>query len=88
MDEELVLAALHRGLRVRSSEAGLIHHSDRGGQFASRKDRGMLRRAGMPQSVSAAGNCGDNAFMEPCFGTITTELQLVDYADDPAAVAN
>jgi putative transposase len=34
MDEELVLAALSRGIRIRQPEAGLIHHSDRGGQFA------------------------------------------------------
>jgi len=36
--------------------------------------------------MSAAGNCDDNAFMESCFGTIKTELQLVNDADDPAAV--
>ena len=36
--------------------------------------------------MSAAGNCYDNAFMESCFGTIKTELQLVDYADHTAAV--
>lgn len=46
----------------------------------------MLRRAGMIQSMSAAGNCYDNAFMESCFGTIKTELQLVDYADDVEAM--
>jgi len=86
MDEQLVLAALSRGIRDRQPEAGLIHHSDRGGQFASRKYRAMLRRAEMQQSMSAAGNCYDNAFMESCFGTIKTELQLVDYADNPAAV--
>ena len=85
MDEELVLAALSRGIRARQPEAGLIHHSDRGGQFASKRYRAMLRRAGMLQSMSAAGNCYDNAFMESCFGTIKTELQLVDYADDSEA---
>ena len=86
MDERLVLAALSRGIRTRQPEAGLIHHSDRGGQYASRKYRDMLRRAEMIQSMSAAGNCYDNAFMESCFGTIKTELQLVDYADDAEAV--
>jgi putative transposase len=86
MDEELVLAALSRGIRDRQPEPGLIHHSDRGGQFASKRYRAMLRRARMLQSMSAAGNCYDNAFMESCFGTIKTELQLVDYADDAAAV--
>lgn len=86
MDEQLVLTALERGIRARGPQAGLIHHSDRGGQFASRRYRAMLRRAGIIQSMSAAGNCYDNAFMESCFGTIKTELQLVDYADHPAAV--
>lgn len=79
MDEELVLAALRRGIRDRQPEAGLIHHSDRGGQFASKKYRAMLRRAGMLQSMSAAGNCYDNAFMESCFGTIKTELEMQAY---------
>ncbi|MCA9111058.1 MAG: DDE-type integrase/transposase/recombinase, partial [Planctomycetaceae bacterium] len=86
MAEELVLAALSRGIQERQPEAVLIHHSDRGGQFASRSFRGMPRRAGKPQSMSAEGNCHDNAVMESCLGTIKTELQLVDYADDPAPV--
>ena len=46
----------------------------------------MLRRAEMLQSMSDAGNCYDNAFMESCYGTVKTELELVDYADDPAAI--
>ena len=41
----------------------------------------MLRRAGMGQSMSRAGNCYDNAFLESCFGTIKTELELDEYAD-------
>jgi putative transposase len=41
----------------------------------------MLRRSGMRESMSAAGNCYDNAFMESCFGTAKTELELVDYAN-------
>ena len=55
MDEELVLAALSRDIRDRQPEVGLIHHSERGGQFASRKYRAMLWRAEMFQSMSAAG---------------------------------
>ncbi len=83
---DVAIAALWRGIRDRQPEAGLIHHSDRGGQFASQRYRSMLRRAGMQQRMSTAGNCYDNAFLESCFGTIKTELQLVDSADDPAAV--
>jgi transposase InsO family protein len=86
MDEELVLAALRRAIRERQPAAGLIHHTDRGGQYAAKRYRAVLRRAGMRQSMSAAENCYDNAFMESCFGTMKTELELVEYADDPEAV--
>lgn len=86
MDDELVLAALRRAIAQRQPEAGLIHHTDRGGQFASSRYRAVLRRAQMQQSMSAAGSCYDNAFLESCFGTVKTELQLVDYADHSAAV--
>lgn len=86
MTEELVLTALHRAISVRLPTPGLIHHTDRGGQYASTRYRAVLRRGGMLQSMSAAGNCYDNAFSESCFGTVKTELQLTDYADDPEAV--
>jgi transposase InsO family protein len=57
----------------------LIHHSDRGGQYAGRDYRSVLRRAAMRQSMSRAANCYDNAFIESCFGTITTELEMTEY---------
>jgi transposase InsO family protein len=82
MDEELVLAALRRAIEERQPGLGLIHHSDRGGQYAGHRYRAMLRRSGTRQSMSAAGNCYDNAFMESCFGTAKTELELVDYSGD------
>jgi len=86
MDEELVLGALRRAIRERQPPPALIHHTDRGGQYASRRYREVLRRSGMRQSMSAAENCYDNAFMESCFGTVKTELELVEYADGPEAV--
>lgn len=86
LGEELVLGALTRAIRERQPGAGLIHHTDRGGQYASQRYRAVLRRAGIAQSMSAAGNCYDNAFMESCFGTVKTELELVEYADGPEAV--
>ena len=86
MTEELVLTALRRAISSRQPEPSLIHHTDRGGQYASTRYRAVLRRAGMLQSMSAAANCYDNAFSESCFGTVKTELQLTDYADDPEAV--
>jgi len=86
MDEELVLGALRRAIRERQPAAGLIHHTDRGGQYAGKRYRAVLRRAGMRQSMSAAESCYDNAFMESCFGTVKTELELVEYSGGPEAV--
>lgn len=85
MEESLVLAALAQAVRARQPAPGLIHHSDRGGQYAGRRYRGVLRRAGMRQSMSRAGNCYDNAFLESCFGTIKTELELDEYPHARAA---
>jgi transposase InsO family protein len=79
MDEDLVLGALRRAIQTRQPQPGLIHHTDRGGQYAGKRYRAVLRRAGMQQSMSAAENCYDNAFMESCFGTVKTELEFVEY---------
>lgn len=86
MSEELVLVALRRAIQERQPAVGLIHHTDRGGQYASRRYRDVLRRSEMSQSMSAAESCYDNAFMESCFGTIKTELELVEYANSSEAV--
>ena len=86
MDEDLVLGALRRAIRERQPVAELIHHTDRGGQYAGKRYRGVLRRAGMRQSMSEAENCYDNAFMESCFGTLKTELEMVEYTGDSEAV--
>lgn len=86
MDEDLVLGALRRAIRERQPAAGLIHHTDRGGQYAGKRYRAVLRRAGMRQSMSAAESCYDNAFMESCFGTVKTELEMVEYRGGPEAV--
>lgn len=86
MDDGLVLGALRRATRERQPAAGLIHHTDRGGQYASHRYRDVLRRSGICQSMSAAGNCYDNAFMESCFGTIKHELELVEYASSAEAL--
>jgi transposase InsO family protein len=86
MTEDLVLGALRRAIRERQPAPGLIHHTDRGGQYASKRYREVLRRSEMHQSMSAAESCYDNAFMESCFGTVKTELELVEYASGPEAV--
>ena len=86
MTEALVLAALTMAIRTRSPDPQLIHHTDRGGQYAGFEYRAVLRRAEMRQSMSRAGDCYDNAFMESCFGTIKTELEMTEYENHGAAL--
>lgn len=85
MTDGLVLAALRMYISSSSLPQGLIHHTDRGGQYASVQYRAVLRRAGMRQSMSRAANCYDNAFMESCFGTLKTELEMTEYENHRAA---
>lgn len=79
MREPLVLAALRAAIGLRQPRPGLIHHTDRGGQYAGVQYRSVLARAGMAQSMSRAEDCYDNAFMESCFGTLKTELEMEVY---------
>jgi len=85
MTDELTLAAVRMAIRDRQPPAELVHHTDRGGQYASARYRAVLRRSGMRQSMSRAANCYDNAFMESCFGTFKTELEMTEYEDHRAA---
>ena len=87
MTETLVLEALRQAIGLRQPPPGLIHHSDRGGQYAGGAYRAVLRRAAMRQSMSRADECTDNAFMESCFGTIKTELEMTEYDHVPHARA-
>lgn len=79
MREELVIDALRHAIAGRQPGAELIHHTDRGGQYASKQYRAILKRALMRQSMSRAGDCYDNAFMESCFGTLKTEMEMTTY---------
>ena len=79
MTELLVLKVLRRAIRERDFQAGLVHHSDRGGQYAGNRYRAILRRANIHQSMSRAADCYDNAFMESCFGTLKRELEMTEY---------
>ena len=81
MDEGLVIAALKQAIKARQPSPKLIHHTDRGGQYASIEYRKLLARAQMQQSMSRAGDCYDNAYMESCFGTLKTELEISSYDD-------
>ena len=87
MAETLVLDVLQQAIRARQPPPDLIHHSDRGGQYGGDIYRGVLRRAAIRQSMSRAANCYDNAFLESCFGTLKTELEMEVYADLPTAHA-
>jgi len=79
MCEQLVATSLRQSIATRQPAPNMIHHTDRGGQYAGLKYRAILHRAAMRQSMSRAGDCYDNAFMESCFGTIKTELQMTEY---------
>ncbi|MEZ6093943.1 MAG: IS3 family transposase [Pirellulaceae bacterium] len=79
MDAALVVQSLKNAIKLRQPKPGLIHHTDRGGQYAAKEYRNILSRAEMKQSMSRAGECYDNAFMESCFGTIKTELEMKTY---------
>lgn len=85
MREPLVLAALRTALSQRTIKPGLIHHSDRGGQYAGIRYRKRLLGTAMMQSMSRAKNCYDNAFMESCFGTVKAELEMTNYANEAIA---
>lgn len=74
MKEQLVIGALLASIRKRKGLINLIIHSDRGGQYASKLYRTILRRYNIEQSMSEADNPYDNAFMESCFSRLKAEL--------------
>jgi putative transposase len=69
----LVTAALTGAIIQRQPGPGLLHHSDRGCQYASQEYRHVLRRIKALPSMSAAGHCYDNAAMESFWSTLKTE---------------
>ncbi len=74
LSEELTAAALKQAVARQKPVKGLIHHSDRGRQYASYAYQALLRRYGITPSMSRSGNCYDNAYMESFFGTLKREL--------------
>lgn len=79
MTEQLTINALRQAIKTTQPVETLIHHSDRGGQYAGKRYRAILKRSSMRQSMSRAGDCYDNAFMESCFGTLKTDLEMTEY---------
>jgi putative transposase len=87
-DAALPLAALRRALATRRPAPGLVHHSDRGVQYASAAYRAVLAQAGAVPSMSRPGNCWDNAVVESFFATLDAELRATaDWATPAEAAA-
>lgn len=84
---DLVLAALERALATRATGAGLLHHSDRGAQYASAAYHARLAAVGIRVSMSRVGNCWDNAPVESFFSSLKAEL-LPAHAWPTAAAAS
>ena len=74
MRAELVVDALKQALQSRRSKAGIIFHSDRGSQYASRAFRDVLATAAILQSMSGRANPYDNAWTESFMGTLKREM--------------
>ncbi len=74
LERGLVRNALELALGRRDRTTPLIHHSDRGSQYASTDDQVELAAAGIHGSMSRRGDCFDNAPVESFFGTLKTEL--------------
>lgn len=80
IDHELCLAALKHAVDRRRPAPGLIHHSDRGVQYACDAYQQYLRDHEIVPSMSAKGYCYDNAFMESWFKTLKAEeVYLTEY---------
>lgn len=73
LGQELTLEALQMALGWRNPPAGLVHHSDRGVQYAAHAYRSVLASRGITVSMSRKGNCWDNAPMESVNATIKLE---------------
>jgi putative transposase len=74
LNDRLTLKALQMAFARRRPPAGLLHHSDRGSQYASRDYRTLLHDHQALPSMSRTGNVYDNAPMESFFATLKTEL--------------
>lgn len=70
---EIALDALNMAIKRQRPAPGLIHHSDRGIQYAAETYRQTLAASGITPSMSRKGNCWDNAPMESFFHTLKTE---------------
>jgi transposase InsO family protein len=75
LETSLVKEALQRALASRRPVSGLLHHSDRGSQYASSAFRALLHTWQIKPSMSGPACCYDNAAMESFWSTLKTEIQ-------------
>jgi len=73
MPQDLTIEALKVALGWRDPPRGMIHHSDRGSQYAAKDYRKLLKARGITVSMSRKGDCWDNAPMESVNGTFKVE---------------
>jgi transposase InsO family protein len=73
LDKRLIHDALAMAISRRRPKSGLMHHSDRGCQYASYDYQRCLKELGITVSMSRKGNCWDNAVMERFFGSLKSE---------------
>ena len=73
-DEKLARSALENAVERRRPAPGLTHHTDRGATYTATEYRERLKQLGMLQSMSAKGDCWDNAPAESVNGTIKREM--------------
>ena len=88
LEDELTLAALRMALEHRAPASGLVHHSDRGVQYASQDYTGLLKSRGVAISMSRKGNPYDNAACESFMKTLKyEEVHRQEYRDRAEARA-
>jgi putative transposase len=85
LERSLVIAALEHALQRRQPPPGLLHHSDRGSQYASADYQALLAQAQMQSSMSRKGNCSSNAVMESFLATLKAELPISVFDSHAAA---
>jgi len=74
LTQDLTIDALMQAVKRVRPGKGLIHHSDRGKQYASYAYQKLLKTYGIQSSMSRSGNCYDNAYIESFWGTLKKEL--------------
>lgn len=84
LDQSLTHAALHMAVGRRCPQPGVLHHSDRGVQYAATDYQRVLAAHGMTPSMSRKGDCYDNAVVERFFATL--EWELLERADWPTRI--